>query len=610
MTKPKYRRLADGNTVLMHDGFQNAVANLGTGRDKAFSGSYYARAYSSAELLNAYRSAWLPRKIVDIVAMDATRRWRAWQADKDQITALEAEEKRLGIVGKTRDAMISARLYGGAVIYIATGDNDVEQPLVPARIKQGGIKHLTVIGRDYITPGEYSQKPEDPLFGKPAYYDANGQKIHPSRLVVLTGAKLPAGSPMVETWGDSVLLAMFDAIKQADSTAANIASMTYEAIVDVLRIPNLMEMLKAEGGDAKLVKYLTTLTMAKGNNGMLVLDGGGAAVGSDKISTGTEYERKPISFGGLGDIWDRAMQNVSGAADIPMTRLFGIAAAGLNATGEGDAQNYASKIAAMQALEITPEFSVLDECLIRSALGDRPKEIHYNWRPIYEPTDMERAALGKVTADIIAALGTSGLFLQEVLSEAGANAMIETGSLPGLEGAVDEYGLDLMESGDDDLGDVKEAPPVDKKADVVADAAPRSLYVRRDVMNARDIVAWAKLQGFIDIVPDLHVTIAYSKTAVDWFKVGQSWSEKLEFTGGPRLMDRLGPEGEYIALLVTAAELVWRNQEIREAGASWDWPEYQPHISIQVGGKIDLSKVTPYQGKIILGPEIFEEVRA
>ena len=445
MSKPKYRRTADGATMLMHDGFQNVVANLGTSRDKAFAGGYYSRVYSSAEMLNAYRSSWLPRKIVDIPAMDATRRWRAWQADKEQITALEAEEKRLGIVGKMRDALIAARLYGGAVVYISNGETDVEQPLIPARIKQGGIRHLTVIGRDYISPGQASTNPESPQFGKPDWYEVNGKRIHPSRLVSLTGAKLPAGSPMIEPWGDSVLVSMFDAIKQADSTAANIASMTYEAIVDVLRIPNLMEMLREQGGDAKLTRYLMTLATAKGNNGMLVLDGGGSVPGSDKRDGGTEYDRKQMSFGGLGDIWDRAMQNVAGAADIPMTRLFGMAPGGLNATGDGDAQNYAAKIAAMQAIELSPEMAILDECLIRSALGARPPEIYSVWRPIYEPSDMERAALGKVTAEIIAALGTTGLFLEEVLAEAGANAMIETGSLPGLEAAVDEYGLDKVE---------------------------------------------------------------------------------------------------------------------------------------------------------------------
>ncbi len=93
-------------------------------------------------------------------------------------------------------------------------------------------------------------------------------------------------------------------------------------------------------------------------------------------------------------------------------------------------------------------------------------------------------------------------------------------------------------------------------------------------------------------MPDLHVTIAYSKTRVDWFKVGTSWSPKLEISeGGPRQMERLGEDGRYMALLITHNELVWRHRKIVEAGASWDWPDYQPHVSIQIGGDVDLSKV-------------------
>jgi hypothetical protein len=141
------------------------------------------------------------------------------------------------------------------------------------------------------------------------------------------------------------------------------------------------------------------------------------------------------------------------------------------------------------------------------------------------------------------------------------------------------------------------------------DAAPRTLYVRRDVVNRAEIIAWAKEQGFTDIVPDLHVTITYSRTPVDWFEMGESWSPRLEISaGGPRQMEALGQDGSYYALLITANELKWRHEAMVELGASWDWPEYQPHISIQVGGDIDLSKVEPYQGKIILGPEIFSEL--
>lgn len=66
--------------------------NLGTSRDKAAHTTYAVRALTDQDLLAAYRSSWLPRKIVDIQAQDAIRRWRNWNADKTQISALEAEE--------------------------------------------------------------------------------------------------------------------------------------------------------------------------------------------------------------------------------------------------------------------------------------------------------------------------------------------------------------------------------------------------------------------------------------------------------------------------------------------------------------------------------------
>ena len=51
--------------------------------------------------------------------------------------------------------------------------------------------------------------------------------------------------------------------------------------------------------------------------------------------------------------------------------------------------------------------------------------------------------------------------------------------------------------------------------------APRiadSLYVSRPVLNAPQIIAWAKAQGFATTLPpeDMHVTVAFSKEPVDW----------------------------------------------------------------------------------------------
>jgi hypothetical protein len=152
--------------------------------------------------------------------------------------------------------------------------------------------------------------------------------------------------------------------------------------------------------------------------------------------------------------------------------------------------------------------------------------------------------------------------------------------------------------------------PVDRrKLQVARDAAPRTLYVSRKVKNAGDIIRWAKSQGFETTLEagDLHVTIAFSRDPVDWFKVGESWSPELKVgPGGPRQMAQFG---DATVLLFTASELRWRHDEIERAGASWDHPEYQPHITISYGFKGDLAKVEPYQGEIVLGPELFAEVK-
>lgn len=55
-------------------------------------------------------------KIIDIRADDATREWRSWKAEQDEIEDLEGLEKRLGVQAKINQALKWADLYGGAVI--------------------------------------------------------------------------------------------------------------------------------------------------------------------------------------------------------------------------------------------------------------------------------------------------------------------------------------------------------------------------------------------------------------------------------------------------------------------------------------------------------------
>lgn len=595
------------------DSLTNLVSRMGTERDKAAHSFYGGVLLDDTQIINAYRGAWLPRKIVDIPALDSCRNWRNWQADDKQIEKIEAEEKRLNVRGKVLEARIKARLLGGAAILIGTGDADMMEPLDAERVGAGGIQYLTVFTRKHLSAGEIDRDPASEFYGKPSWYRLQGKdgrhvEVHPSRLAIFQGnAIADEDFAQYQGWGDSVLVAVMDAVKNADSTAANIASLVFEAKVDIIRLPNFMASLGDEGYKQKILERYTLANTAKGINGTLMLD------------KEEEYESKSANFSTLPDILDRFLTIVSGAADIPATRLLGQSPAGLNSTGEADLRNYYDRISAMQEIEMTPALYRLDECLIRSALGSRDPGIHYRWAPLWQMTDKERADIFKTKADGARAIaGTGGmspaLIPLDALSDGLVNALVEDGSLPGLEKAIEEYGkLSEQEEDDDDVNAALTEPVnANQQLRIAAnDATPRTLYVRRDVLNRAEIERWAKAQGFTDIVSDLHVTIAYSRKPVDWFSVGTSWSEKVEIgAGGPRQMERLGDDGRYIALLITASELVWRHKEIVENGASWDWPDYQPHISIQIGGDVDLDQVEPYQGKIVLGPEVFEEVRA
>ena len=155
---------------------------------------------------------------------------------------------------------------------------------------------------------------------------------------------------------------------------------------------------------------------------------------------------------------------------------------------------------------------------------------------------------------------------------------------------------------------------------IAANAKPRTLYISRPVLNAEAILAWARKQGLKKLVSasELHVTLAHSRAQIDWMKVPSAagWgfageAEKLIIPkGGARLVEPLGASA--LVLLFRNEALEWRHQAIRDAGASWDFPEYQPHITLTYDAaanrRLNLDKVKPWRGQIVLGPEIFEEV--
>lgn len=458
-------------TLNIQDGLISTVAELGTMRDKGASVSYVEAEYQDQELVAAYRTSWLARKIVDIPAQDMFRAWRSWQAEEDQIEKIEKLEKHLGIQIKLLKAKRFARLYGECHLYFDLGD-DPASPVNPERVRKGGLRFVTLLTHRQIQPGDVDQDPLSPTFGKPLWYAVVGARqgdvrIHPSRLISFTGAQRPDaeefGTMPGHRQGDSVLYALMSAIKQFDGVAANINSLVYEAKIDVISVKGLTTHIAGNPHEeAKLLARYRMAATAKGNNGMLLLDGDNET-----------YEQKSFQFSALADIMDRYAQNSAGGADIPMTRLFGRSPGGMNATGDSDLRNYYDRISSDQELEARPALEIFDECLIRAALGARPPETYYKWSSLWQVSDKERAELGRIGVQTVKTLKDTGLIPDEVLSRGAVNLLTQDGVIPGLEAEYDQY----FEAGGEDPWDQNEGgeePPDPPEGTRVQDEQPRA----------------------------------------------------------------------------------------------------------------------------------------
>lgn len=148
----------------------------------------------------------------------------------------------------------------------------------------------------------------------------------------------------------------------------------------------------------------------------------------------------------------------------------------------------------------------------------------------------------------------------------------------------------------------------------LTEAKKKTMYVRRKLHpeSAKEIQRWAREVGLKKCLrnQDFHVTLIYSKTAVDWKDIELNEKElvlpktdkrKLEFFGDILVMRLPDTPG-----------LTSRHKYFLSKGAKSDFPDYKAHITISWDTK-DVSKdivkwLKPYDGKIILQGETRKEI--
>jgi uncharacterized protein len=391
------------------DNLQNFVAGLGTKGDKRSHSFYnFPLTLTRVELENMFRSSWLAKRIVMTPADDMFRAgweltWDGYEEDTDGAKAVQTAVKNLQLNKKCNEAEAWGRLYGGTGIVVdIKGQEDWSKPLDLNSIKKGMLRSLHVLDRWRLAPiGEIDYDRPSANYGYPSFYTISDQgdprfRVHHSRVIRFSGEPLPYFLFTQNAyWQDSVLQHVAETIRDYDATLAGIASMVYEANVDIITSPQFSAMLASPGGEQKVIKRWGIAALMKSMNHMMILDGGKGT----PDSKGEEYTQKTTQFSGLKDVVEKFMINVCGAADIPMTRLFGQSPAGLTATGESDIRNYYDRISADQEKKIRPGLEKLLEIVIRSTLGRMPENVALTFKPLWQMSDKEKAEIEKLRAE-------------------------------------------------------------------------------------------------------------------------------------------------------------------------------------------------------------------
>lgn len=417
MSRRKGKKTGTTKPVQTADAFSNPLFHLGYGSQSPLEATEYPltrMTYDYALLNSLYRSNWVVQNVVGIIPDDMLREgFTVSGAISPQYQqALDRCLRQTQLYDRINEGMRWGRLYGGAAgLILIRGQEDLSQPLDLDTILPGTFAGLYIVDRwSGITPGmELVSDLADPDFGLPKYYDINMAdgstvvSVHHSRIIRFVGRELPYLEKMAEMyWGESEVEALYADVVKHDNVAANMAALTFRANVDSMEVENLDQLFSVAPSaiQQRFWNMMQAQSVLKSNFGMQLVNKG------DTVKN-TQY-----TFTGLQEIYDSMCLDLAGASRIPVTKLFGRAPAGLNATGESDLQNYYDYVDTLRESKLRPILEKLLPIIAMSVWGGVPEDMDIQFPPLWTPTAKEVAEIAKAKAETIIAAFQANLLDQ------------------------------------------------------------------------------------------------------------------------------------------------------------------------------------------------------
>lgn len=434
-------------TARFVDSFTNFAASLGLGAGNLLSKATYEFNYltrNRKELDARYRGNWLVGVAVDAIAQDMTKLGVdiTTSLPTEQVDILVKAQSRLRIWQSLREAVKWSRLYGGAVAVLVVDGQDESTPLEISRVGMKGFKGLMVFDRWQINP-DFTDliREKGPDYGRPKFYatvpDGNGvefMRIHHTRIIKLNALELPNYQRQAENyWGMSVLERINDRLIAYDSATAGVSQLVFKAYLRTWKIKGLRQLIAAGGAlyDA-VVKNVEVVRQMQSMEGITLIDA------EDDFATQT------YSFSGLDSVLIQFGQQISGALEVPLVRLFGQSPAGLSSTGESDLRNYYDGIQEKQHTQLGDGVQKIISLLCLSELGrPLPSDTNISFKSLWQLSENDKSSIASSVSGQVSAAYTSGLIDRPT-------ALMELKSISHLTGYWTNITADMVAEAEDE----------------------------------------------------------------------------------------------------------------------------------------------------------------
>lgn len=354
------------------------------------------------------------RHAAGIWAEHMVRKWIKFNGAKPEtLKAIEEEFDRLDVRTVVETWAYHDQAFGRGQIFLDFGDTDKPAELAtPLRLASTKVspkrplKALKAIEPVWAAPGVYeTSNPLKQTFYRPNDWIVYGKRVHASRMLTMVSRPVSDMLKPAYAFGGLSLVQMMKPYvdnwlrtRQAVSDMVN----TYS----VLNLATDMSSALAGGDCSEVYKRAELMVYARDNRGLNLTDKGSE-----------ELTNIAVPLSGLHELQAQAQEHLASVSRIPLSIYLQITPTGLNATNDGETRNFYADVHAAQEKNIRPGLTAIFDCVQLSLFGKIDPNITFEFLPLWEMNDKDKAEIRKADADADNGYVANGIVSPEEVRE-------------------------------------------------------------------------------------------------------------------------------------------------------------------------------------------------